>query len=286
MDVAKIYAVRNSSRAPLSEEIHAIIAKLKITFKPTYRRPAYVKPRPAAAVEINWRENVLVDVVRKVREKDDADYDEINAFINKLTKQTYTKLMGQVLDKLGKRDEMFRLRVTTLLFDRGIRQNFFAAIMADAYRDILAAYPDARGDLMSQITMFDKLYDVSNVTVIPASHDPGFDAAVIEWTKQKEKKRGFAVYVSELYSRDILTVETMSEFMQTVAAELRESVTAPRTSAKEEHVDALVRFLFAVYVKVPAAADVARGLLDIPKEETPNLNMKSRFKLEDIVHPR
>lgn len=282
MDVASIYAVRNAPRAPLSEEIHAIISKLKITFKPTYRRPVYVKKHPAPEVS-NWRENALVDVVRKVREKDDADYDEVNAFINKLTKQTYSKMMAQILEKLGKRDDMFRLRVTTLLFDRGIRQNFYAAIMADAYRDIVGMYPDATGDLMSQIAMFDKLYDVSNVTLIPASTDPGFDAAVIEWTKQKEKKRGFAVYVSELYARDLLTTDTMSEFVQTVAGELRESVTAPKTSAKEEHVDALVRFLFAVYAKVPAAKEVAATLVALPKTDTPNLNMKSRFKLEDIL---
>jgi hypothetical protein len=282
MDVTSIYTVRNSPRAPLSEEIHNIIAKLKITFKPSYRRPAHAPKRPSAE-PTNWRENVLVDVVRKVREKDDVDYGEVNSAINKLTKQTYAKLMGQILEKLGKRDEMFRLRVTTLLFDRGIRQNFYAAIMADAYADILKAYPDAKDDLMSQIKMFDKLYDVANVTILPPSTDPGFDAALIEWTKQKEKKRGFAVYVAELYARDLLTTEIMTEFMGTVADELRDSVSAPKTSAKEEHVDCLVRFLFAVYVKVPSAKAVAYGLLAMPREETPNLNTKSRFKLEDIV---
>lgn len=281
MDIASIYAIRTAPRAPLSEEIHNIIAKLKITFKPSYRRPAY-KPRPTQEVS-NWRESALADVVRKVREKDDADYDDVNAFINKLTKQTYPKMIGQILERLAKRDDMFRLRVTTLLFDRGIRQNFFATIMADVYADITKVYPDAHDDLMSQISMFDKLYDVSNVTLIPASTDAGFDAAVIEWTKQKEKKRGFAVYVAELYARDLLTTETMSDFMQTVASELHESVSAPKTSAKEEHVDALIRFLFAVYAKVPAAKDVAKGVLALPKTDTPNLNMKSRFKLEDIL---
>jgi hypothetical protein len=284
MDVTSIYAVRNSPRAPLSEDIHNIIAKLKITFKPSYRRPTYAQPKRASNAEpSNWRETALVDVVRKVREKDDVDYGEVNSAINKLTKQTYAKLMGQIIERLSKRDEMFRLRVTTLLFDRGIRQNFYASIMADAYADILKAHPEANDDLMSQIKMFDKLYDVSNVTILPASSDPGFDAAVIEWTKQKEKKRGFAVYVGELYVRDLLTTDTMSEFVETVADELRDSVTAPKTSAKEEHVDCLVRFLFAIYAKVPAAKTIAKNLLNMSRDGMPNLNTKSRFKLEDIV---
>lgn len=283
LNVANIYALRNVSRAPLSEDIHNIIAKLKITFKPSYRRPQHPRPRPAVPEAVNWRESALADVVRKVREKDDADYDEINAFLNKFSKQTYAKLMGQILEKLGKRDEMFRLRVTTLLFDRGIHQNFYAAMMADAYRDIMKTYPDAHEDLMSQVSMFEKLYDVSNVTLIPVSTDPGFDAAVIAWTKQKEKKRGFAVYITELYSRDLLTTEMMSEFVTAVADELREGVASPKTSAKEEHVDALVRFLFAVYAKVPSAKEVAKTIVTMPKTDTPNLNMRSRFKLEDIV---
>jgi hypothetical protein len=89
---------------------------------------------------------VLVETLRKVREKDDADYDEINAAINKLSKPTYTKLTDLIKSKIAARDPMFRLRVTTLLFDRGIRQNFYASLLADLYSDIVKAEEDARSD--------------------------------------------------------------------------------------------------------------------------------------------
>jgi hypothetical protein len=126
-----------------------------------------------SSAETNWREAALVDAVRKVREKDDPDYDEISASINKLSKANYTKLMTDVLARLKKRDEAFRLRVTTLLFDRGVRQTFFATLMADAYKDIAAAHPEALQDLAIQTAMFDKLYDMVNVTVVPPASDPG-----------------------------------------------------------------------------------------------------------------
>jgi hypothetical protein len=220
--------------------------------------------------------------VRKVREKDDPDYDSISAAINKLSKANYTKLMTEVLERLKARDAPFRLRVTTLLFDRGVRQTFFAPLMADAYKDIAAAHPDALQDLALQTAMFDTLYDTANVTVVPASTDAGYDEAIIAWTKQKETKRGFAVYVSELYSRGLVPEDTMMGFLKTVMEDLTTTMRLAKTSATEEHVDALVRFLFAVATKVPLKALIA-SVLTVPKAETPSLNMKSRFKLDDAA---
>lgn len=278
MDIATIYAARGNTRPPLPEEVLETISKLKISFKPLYRKP-YAKPRRETP-DTNWRESALADVVRKVREKDDADYDEVNAMLNKLSKTTYAKLLADMLARLEKRDEMFRLRVTTLLFDKGIRQTFFAPLLADAFRDIAAAYPDALQDLETQAGMFGTLYDTANVTIVPSSEDAGFDEAILKWTKQKELKRGFAVYISELYARGLIPEDRMAGFVTTVLDDLAETIRATKTPATEEHVDALVRFLFAVAAKVPVKEALTK-LLAIPRPEVPSLTMKSRFKLED-----
>ena len=275
MDTTAIYAARALPRPSLSDDVLVLISKLKISFKPIVRR---VVRKPVD----NWREAALADVVRKVREKDDPDYDEISAAINKLSKANYTKLMTDVLARLTKRDALFRLRVTTLLFDRGVRQTFFATLMADAYKDIAAAHPDALQDLATQTQLFDTLYDMGNVTIIPSSTDPGYDEAVIAWTKQKETKRGFAVYVSELYKRGLVPEETMAGFLKTVLDELTTSIRAPKTGPNEEHVDALARFLAAVAPTVPIKTALAT-VLALPRPECPSLSMKSRFKLEDAA---
>ena len=284
MDIATIYASRALPRPSLADDILSLISKLKISFKPTFRRGPPHGRRPAGghAAETNWREAALVDAIRKVREKDDADYDEISAAINKLSKANYTKLMTDVLERLKKRDEPFRLRVTTLLFDRGVRQTFFAPMMADAYKDIAAAQPEALQDLATQTTMFDRLYDMENVTIVPSSSDAGYDDAIIAWTKQKETKRGFAVYVSELYTRGLVPEETMMGFLRTVFDELSASIQSPKTPANEEHVDALVRFLAAVAPKI-AIKGALGAILARPRAECPALSMKSRFKLEDAA---
>jgi hypothetical protein len=283
LTVENVYAVRNAPRAPLPEDIQAIISKLKISFKPIFRRPTYTKPKHTRDETHNWRESALIDVVRKVREKDDPEYDEISGMINKISKANYAKLITDILTKMEKRDDLFRLRITTLLFDRGVRQPFYAAIMADVYKDIAKLHQDALKDLMTQMMMFDTLYDTANVTILPAGDDAGFAEALITWNKQKEMKRGFAVYVSELYSRELVSNETMATFVITIIDDLKDSMKPPKTKEKEEHVDALVRFLAAVAPKVDMVKQHVRDILAIPKTDTPCLCMKSRFKLEDIV---
>lgn len=280
MDVQSIYAARALPRAELAAAIAETISRLKLSFKPVYRKP-YVAPRRKEEAP-NWRETALVDVVRKVREKDDADYDAVSSAINKLSKANYAKLSGEVLALLAKRDGLFRLRVTTLLFDRGIRQPFFAPILADLYADLSKANADVAGDLSIQLQMVDVLYDTGNVTMIPSADDPGYDEAVIAWTKQKELKRGFAVYLAELYSRTLVSQETMTTYVSGVLDDLRESIKTPKSKVKEEHVDALVRFVFAVAGKVDIRERI-REILALPKPETPNLTMKSRFSLEDSL---
>ena len=277
MDIQSIYAARALPRPSVSQEVRDIIAQLKISFKPTFRRPARRREPD------DWRESALADVVRKVRERDDPDYDEVNAFLNKVTKQTYTKLILEILARLQKRDALFRLRVTTLLFDRGVRQSFYASLMADAYADIVKQCPDASQDLLVQVSKFDELYDTGKLIVLPSSEDPGFDEAVIAWTKLKEIKRGFAVYVAELFGRGLIPEDIMTTMVQHVLSDLRETVGGPKTAVKEEHADALVRFLFAVVSKMPVVKTRVRELLALPRPDTPCLNMKSRFKLEDAL---
>ena len=280
MDIQSIYAARSLPRAELAPATAEIISRLKLSFKPIYRKP-YVAPRRKEEAT-NWRETALVDVVRKVREKDDADYDAVSGAINKLSKANYAKLSGEVLGFVAKRDGLFRLRVTTLLFDRGIRQPFFAPILADLYTDLSKANADVAGDLSIQLQMVDVLYDTGNVTMIPSSEDPTYGDAVIAWTKQKELKRGFAVYLTELYTRGLVPQETMSKDVSDVLEDLREGSKTPKSSIKEEHVDALVRFVFVVAGKVDIRARI-REVLALPKAETPNLTMKSRFSLEDAL---
>ena len=280
LTVSSIYALRPSVKQPLPDSVVEVFSKLRTSFRPVYRRPVRREPPAETA---NWRQNVLVETLRKVREKDDADYDEINAAINKLSKPTYTKLTDLIKTKIASRDPMFRLRVTTLLFDRGIRQNFYASLLADLYSDIVKAEEDARNDLATQVSMFDALYDTSAVTIVPASTDDGFEAAMIAWTKQKETKRGFAVYTAELYSRGLIPEATMAAFVKTVVDDLRDSIRHPRTPPTEEHVDHLVRFLAAVAPKVKEVKPMVAGLLAVPRPETPSLCMKSRFKLEDVA---
>jgi hypothetical protein len=196
MEVAALYALRSAPRAPLSAACNELIGRMRltaVTYRPAphARRPTNRRHTPTTSrLPDNWRQKALIDTHRRVREKDDEDYETIVGCINKLSKPHFEANLKTTLEALAKRDELFRLRVATLLFDRGIRQSFFAPLLADFIQAIVKSTADMREDVQAQIQMFDTLYDAANVVVVPPANDPGFDEAIIAWTKQKETKRG------------------------------------------------------------------------------------------------
>ena len=92
LTVAQVYGVRFAEKLSLPKIVQDNIAKLRITpvaFKP-YRPPARA-PYRAKPTE-NWRENALVEAVRRVKERDDPEYDEVFGSLNKIAPRTLDKL--------------------------------------------------------------------------------------------------------------------------------------------------------------------------------------------------
>ena len=90
--------------------------------------------------------------------------------------------------------------------------------------------------------------------------------------------------VGELFAHGLVTFETMRGIMQGVINDLEASSKQVKTPATEEHVDHLVRFLFAVANHVRGhMVDRITDVLNIPRVNVPSLTMKSRFKLEDAL---
>jgi len=287
MDVATLYSLRSEPMVPIPEATIAIIAGMRRT-PVSYKPAAHVRGRyhrkTTPRVQENWRSKAILETHRRLKEREDPDYDVVVTSVNKLSKEHFDVMVRDTLEVLAKRDETFRLRVSALVFDRGILQNFFAPLIAKFVKALVEKNPDMRDDIAIQVDMFETLYDAGNITIVPPSTDPGYDDAIIAWTKQKEKKRGFAVMVGELYTNGLVTFETMRGIMQGVINDLEASSSQVKTPATEEHVDHLVRFLFAVATHVRGhMVDRITDVLNIPRVNVPSLTMKSRFKLEDAL---
>lgn len=295
MDVATLYALRSAPKIPLSSVTTDAIAKMRLTAM-TYRPSAHAhhgkrtyhrRTTPSSFLPDNWRQKTLMEVHRRVKEREDPDYDVVVESVNKLSKEHFTKFVTETLTVLQKRDHVFRLRVSTLLFDRGVQQNFFAPLIASFIQVLAREHDGIHEDILTQIEMFDMLYDASKIILVPPSSDPTYDDTIIAWTKQKEKKRGFAVLVGELFNVGIIPVATMELLLRSIALDLEASASQTKDAAVEEHVDHLARFVFAVAPNLkgglPMFASKIHEILMTPRPMTPCLNMKSRFKLEDAL---
>jgi hypothetical protein len=291
LTVAQVYGVRFGEKLSLPKIVQDNIARLRITpvaFKP-FRPPPKAAYRPKQSD--NWRENALVEAVRRVKERDDPEYDEVFSSLNKLAPRTLDKLSEKIVANIKKRDDIFRLRVTTLLFDMAISQSGYAVLMSDCAKKLVAEIPDIREDLVSQTLMFPKLYNMTETLVYPSSEEAGYADKVVEWMKLKDKRRGYAKFMTQLFVRELVDEKTVGECMTHVSADLTAMAKQPKTEQSEENTTQYVDFLFETAKILPTSAKELRTLmrgflnsvLSIPRTDLPSLNMRSRFKLEDAV---
>lgn len=283
----EMYAVRSLAKIALPQIIQDNIAKLRVTpmvFKPFHKpanRQNHRKPD-------NWREKALVDAVRRVREREDPEYSEIFAIFNKITMASIEKLSNEAVGYIQKRDESFRLRVATLLFDKAITQHAFAAVMAECATRMSMKIPELKEDIQAQVAMFPRLYNINETLTFPHSSDSDFDNKVIECMKQKEKRRGYAKFMMELYIRNIVSEECVKDGLKDILSELADVVKQPASAQTEENAHQFAVFLYETG-KLTKQDTILRSylkdsidmLLRLDRTTLPSLNMKSRFKLED-----
>jgi hypothetical protein len=284
-----IYSFRDMAKLPLPQIVQDNIARLRITpmfFKP-FHKPSNKTFHPKKPAADNWRERMLIDIVRRVKEREDPEYSDIFSIFNKITVSSMDKLSKDAIELIQKRDEQFRLRIATLLFDKAITQHAYASVMAESARIITVAIPDMREDIQAQVQMFPKLYNMNETLTFPSGSDADFDNKVIEWTNQKEKRRGYAKFMMELSLRSLVSDECVKSGLQDVLNELNDVSKQPRTAQTEENVGQYAMFLYetaklskSLSLRTFLATSIKR-ILATDKTEVPSLNMRSRFKLED-----
>ena len=274
LTVSDMYSLRTCEKLCLPQLVEDTISKLRRTampFKSFHKAPRH-RPRQSE----NWREKLLVDMVRKVREREDPEYSEIFAIFNKITKSSLDKLSGQAVEYMKKRDEIFRMRVSTLLFDKAITNHSFASVMADCAFIISKEFPEIVDDLETQVNMFDKLYDMTET--ITCTND-----TLIEWTKQKEKRRGYAKFVMELNIRGLVPEVSVQKGLNDMLAELSSLLLEAKTEQVDENIHQCAVFLFETGKLVNSVS--TRSLLKdgIQNVLAIKMPMKSKFKLEDAL---
>lgn len=295
LSVAQVYSVRFGVKLPLPQIVQDNIAKLRITaaaYRPVrHTSKHHHKHHKHDSTGENWRIKSLAGYVSRIKDNEDPDYHSMFAIFNKLSVSTLERLSEEASVILGKRDEEFRLRVSTLLFDKAIRESMFAAVMADCVVNLTKKHPELRDDLIVQAKMFHKLYDINDTLTYPSASEPGYDDKVVEWMKQKDKRRGYAKFLSQLFIRDLITEEIMVKSVEQVISELKIVSKQPKSEQTEENANQFVDFLFESSKILPTSAITLRSIikvsladfLAIPRPDLPSLGMRSRFRLEDTL---
>lgn len=288
-----IYSFRFAEKLALTETMIEMIAKLRaVPAKYTPIRGANRRPFVPRRVESdNWRESILKDCVRKVRERTDPDQEAVFSALNKVVMTNIDTFAKEIVTVLKKNDETFRMRVSTLLFNKAITESAFAVILADMAKKLTASVPEIAEDLEAQVNLFHTLQDMNETIVFPSVGEEDFDDKVVLWFKQKDKRRGYARFLTQLQVRDLVSSKAVHSSVDPVLADLFETARKPLSGQTEENIKHFADFLQETAKILPPTAVELRGLLHtkikeflaIPKTDLPSLGMRSRFKLEDAM---
>jgi hypothetical protein len=300
LTIAQVYSVRFGVKLPLPKSVQDNIARLRITpvaYKPFRPPPKHGSFRPRHEHHVkqtlneNWREKSLTKYVSILKDNEDPDYFEVFSILNKISASNVSQLSSQITEILHKRDQEFRLRVTTLLFDKAISEHLFASVLADCAVKLNNEFSEVSEDFATQAKMFTKLYDINITLTYPLSSEPDFADKVIHWMKQKEKRRGYAKFLTHLFVRSLINEDIIVASIQDVISEMILTAKQVRHEQTEENTTQYVDFLFESSKVLPSSAielkkTIKTALVDflaIPRTELPNLCMRSRFRLEDTL---
>jgi len=300
LTIAQVYSVRFGVKLPLPKSVQDNIAKLRITpvaYKPFRPPPKHGSFRPRhehhsrPIIAENWREKSLSTYVSILKDKGDPDYFEVFAILNKICASNLKQLSTQLIEILHKRDQEFRLRVTTLLFDKAISEHLFASVLADCAVQLNNEFSEVSEDFTTQAKMFTKLYDINTTLTYPSVSEVGFADKVIHWMKQKDKRRGYAKFLTQLFVRNLVPEDVIVTSIKDVIIEMDTTAKQVKNEQTEENTTQYVDFLFESSKVLPASATELKKtikialveFLAIPRPEVPNLCMRSRFRLEDTL---
>lgn len=297
-----IYSLRETNLMDVPPNVLDIISSMQLApvaqviFKKVGHKKWDKHHHAPPADKTSWR-NEVVTSMKKLEFKDgDVDYETIVGITNKVAGSTLSASASTIVEILKKRnDNVFRLRVVTLMFDRGVSMPFFSKLVANMFELINAQVPEIREDLQFSCSpdSFTKMFDQSKTVTHPDFADPEYEEKLCVWSKHKELRRGFGMFVTELHIRGLVDEDIIVGAIKMAIDELDEIILKPAEKALIETVDQLVTLLFETckiiitrYGKehplVKMLVDYSKKTVAVPKTDTTCMNMRSRFKLEDI----
>lgn len=293
----ELYALRTTNLLPIPAAVMDMITSMQLVpVAQVYsKKPAgYKKPFIASN---SWRSEALIALTKtEFKSKDDPDFDTIRGILNKIAASTVGKGSGEILEIVKKHDQIFRLRVVALMFDRGVSMPFFSKLIANVFDILFKDIPALKDDLHFSCSAeaFDKMFDHNTTLICPSSEEPGYNDKLCTFMKLKELRRGFAMFVTELHIRGLVDEDVISHSVKNASDDMVELITKPEDRTIVENVDQMVTLLFETckvivtrygkeHIIVKQIQQKAREIVAKPKNTTPCLGMRSRFKLEDTA---
>jgi hypothetical protein len=301
LTIAQVYSVRFGAKIALPKSVQDNIARLRITpvaykpFRPIVKH-SHKPKQDVRRIDENWRMNALREAVSAINLKIQTDYNEnyvdIVGILNKMVMANVREFAEDICIKLESEDEKIRLKVTTYIFNKAITENSYANLMAECVVRLTSKIPEEYDDILFQIQAFPTMYNTSESLLFPPKEDPDFMEKLFAYFKQKEKKRGYAKFMTELLIRNFVSEDIILKSIEDVLQDMEDTSRKPACQQTEENLINLTSFLFETIKAIPSRSNpkvrttihsYCVQFLKIPATDLPSFTKRCKFKIMDTM---
>jgi len=205
--------------------------------------------------------------------------DRIRDKMNKFSAMTFDATKGWLSQLLDSGETDFLTDFITLVFEKAAAEEPFCALYARLITELCAGFPHLRTELQRIFGEFINIF-------AEAAEEPDVSAAeykaFLSLRERRRYRRGYAGFVSEIASLQVLTVNDIIRTCNVILDGLMAAkVKADQGMLCEEYADCLTVIMKRCQIHTSILLDRVKESMD--RTGSPSLTNKARFALMDIV---
>ena len=208
----------------------------------------------------------------------EKDMVEIRSLLNKLTKDNYTSIKQQIIQKLngfGSTEDFSQ--VITFLFSIASTNKFYSVLYASLYKDLLKTYPQIRSEFDNTLQGYLSLF--SNIQSCNPKENYNLFCDI---NKENDRRRAISAFIVNLLLKEEVDIKTVNLLIMKLQKMLIDNSS---DTMKTEEITENLFVIISIGLDVIAMSDEWGNIYDYIQSNSQNklFSNKIRFRFMDLL---
>lgn len=217
-----------------------------------------------------------------VIEKKDGVMNSIRSCLNKLSEKNYEANKIELLELINNLESENLTIVANNIFDIASTNKFYSKIYANLYKELLNKFTIFDEILKNFVSVFTET--IKNIQYV--EQNKNYDE-FCEYNKKNDKRKATSVFIVNLVTNEVLSVNTLSEIVIKLQSVMKEYMNVPyKTNEVEEITENLFLLVHSILKNTNEWPTILENITHISKckaKDYPSLTSRCIFKHSDIL---